>query len=74
MSPSNPQFDACAKKGAAAYQNGKGVLGNPQWYLTPDGVGTFSDMLADYFNYPEMTTDQVVKQFWTILSGDHVKH
>lgn len=70
----NPQFDACAKKAAEAYHNGEGVLGNPQWYLTPDGLGTFTDMLADYFNYPELTTDQVVDQFWTILSGDHVQH
>ena len=69
----NPQFDECSKTAAAAYGNGSGVLGSPQWYLSPDGVGGFTDMLADYFSYPEMTTDQVIEQFYTLLSGDHVQ-
>ena len=68
----NPRFDECAQKAAAIYSKGKGVVGSPQWYLTPDGAGAFSDLLADYFNYPEMTTDQAIDQFWQILSNDKV--
>ena len=70
---SNPQFDECSKTAAAANGNGSGVLGSPQWYLSPDGVGGFTDMVADYFSYPETTTDQVVEQFYTLLSSDHVQ-
>lgn len=66
------RFDLCSQKAAAVYSKGLGVVGSPQWYLTPDGAGAFSDLLADYFNYPEMTTDQVIDQFWTILSEDKV--
>ncbi len=57
----DPQFDECSKTAAAAYGNGRDVLGSPQWYLSPDGVGGLTDMLSDYFSYPEMTTDQVVE-------------
>ena len=67
------QFDECSKAAAAAYGNGRNVLGSPQWYLSPDGVGSFTDMLSDYFSYPEMTTDQIVDQFATLLSSDHVQ-
>ncbi len=69
----NGQFDECSKKAAAAYGNGRDVLGSPQWYLSPDGVGGFTDMLSDYFSYPEMTTDQIVQQFSTLLLGDRVQ-
>ncbi len=69
----DPRFDECSKTAAAAYGNGRDVLGSPQWYLSPDGVGGLTDMLSDYFSYPEMTTDQVVEQFSTLLSHDHVQ-
>ncbi len=68
----NPEFDECSQLAAAVYGKGIGVVGSPQWYLTPDGAGAFSDLLADYFNYPEMSTDDVIDQFWTILSEDKV--
>jgi glucose/mannose transport system substrate-binding protein len=67
------KFDECSQKAAAIYNSGNGVVGNIQWYLSPDGAGSFSDLLADYFNYPEMTTDQMVDRFWAILKNDQVR-
>lgn len=70
----NPAFDECSQKAAAVYSNGDGMVGNLQWYLSPDGAGSFSDALSDYFSYPEYTTDQMIDELWNVLSSDQVAH
>jgi glucose/mannose transport system substrate-binding protein len=65
----NPRFDACSQKAAAVYHEGSQVVANSQLYLSPDGGGALVDLLSEYFTSKDMSTDEAIDRFASIVKN-----
>jgi glucose/mannose transport system substrate-binding protein len=62
-------FDSCAQKAVSAFRDPTRVVGNARSYLSPAAVGDYIDLLSEYFDDPDMTSDQAVDKFADIVEN-----
>jgi glucose/mannose transport system substrate-binding protein len=65
----NPQFDACTQTAATIYNKSVDVVGNSALLISADEMGLVVDLVSDYFNSPDMTTDAALDRFAAILTS-----
>jgi glucose/mannose transport system substrate-binding protein len=56
-------MDACAQKGAAALKDPARQVPTTDFLISPDLSGALDDVITQFWNNQEMTTDQFVEQF-----------
>ncbi len=62
-------LDKCAQTAAAAYRDPARVVGNARTYLNPPAVGDYMDLLTEYFDAPDMSSDEAVERFADIVEN-----
>jgi len=65
----NAMFDECTQIAASTYTKGVDVVGNSASLITPDAMGSVVDLVSEYFNSPDMKTDQALERFASILTS-----
>lgn len=61
------KFDACAKKGFASYTNPDLQVKTVNMYFQPKDAGLWEDLVAEFFDNPEMSTDQAIDRLSMIV-------
>jgi glucose/mannose transport system substrate-binding protein len=64
----NPQFDECTQIAAKIYNKSVDVVGNSALLISADEMGSVVDLVSEYFNSPDMTTDATMERFAAILT------
>lgn len=61
------EFNACAKKSYEAFNDPNRLVGQSRSFISPPTVGEYLDLLIEYMDSPEMTTDDAVDRFAGII-------
>jgi glucose/mannose transport system substrate-binding protein len=64
----NPRFDDCTQIAAKIYNKSVDVVGNSALLISADEMGSVVDLVSEYFNSPDMKTDEALERFATILT------
>jgi hypothetical protein len=64
----NPRFDNCTQIAAKIYNKSVDVVGNSALLISADEMGSVVDLVSEYFNSPEMKTDDALDRFAGILT------
>ncbi|WP_075214176.1 ABC transporter substrate-binding protein [Mongoliimonas terrestris] len=56
-------FDSCGQTGLGLLKDETRQIGNPEMLSSADLVGSVRDVITEYWNSPDMTTDAFVDQF-----------
>lgn len=61
------QFDACAQKGFASYTDPELTVATVNMFFTPKDAGLWEDLVSEYFNNPNLSTDEAIERLSTIV-------
>lgn len=61
------QFDECAQKGFASYTDPELTVATVNMFFTPKDAGLWEDLVSEYFNNPNLSTDEAIERFSTIV-------